>query len=266
MPPLRYIFDNPPLREVVIATYFTPSLDAFQSQHVGRFWDKVVDKFPVVRQQFPIGFDHDINPDEPFPMPRYMFIGHDDATVAQIEKNALQLNWRHRNNGVIPRFRSDIKPAFDSLYAEFETFLRTTVEIPEISIGLCELNYLNVVEQSEYWRDSGDTATIFPALSVPSLVEDAPIARNFNFQFTHDFEDIQLGVMVRNAVSQRDPRQQRLILEIKASGEFDGVYKPDADRWFDKAHDTIFKCLTHITDKRVQEEHWGLQIEDEHSN
>ena len=167
MPPLRFIFDNPPLREVVIATYFTPSLDAFQSQHVGRFWDKIMDKFPVVRQQFPIGFDHDINPDEPFPMPRYMFIGHDDATVAQIEKNALQLNWRRRNNGVVPRFRSDIKPAFDSFYAEFETFLRTTVEIPELSIGLCELNYLNVVEQSDYWRDSGDTATIFPALSVP---------------------------------------------------------------------------------------------------
>ena len=72
--------------------------------------------------------------------------------------------------------------------------------------------------------------------------------------------------MVRNAVSQQNPGQQRLILEIKASGEFDGVSKPDADRWFEKAHDMIFNCLMHITDKRVQEEHWGLRIENEHSN
>ncbi len=257
-------FDNPPVSEVVIATYFAPPLDGFQSQHIGRLWERIKDRFPVVRQQFPMGFDHDVNPDEPFPMPLYMFVAHDDTTAARIEKNALLLNWRRRTNGAFPRFTSDIKPAFDRFYSEFETFLRTVVEIPELSIGLCELSYLNVVEQSDYWNNSGDTEKVFPTLSIPPLIEGTSITPNFSCHFTHNIEDIQLGVLIRNTVSQQNAEQQRLILEIKASGVFDGVPKSGVDEWFNKAHDMIVRCFLNITDRRVQEDHWRLQIDVEH--
>ena len=255
------IFDNPPIREVVIATYFNPSLDAFQSQYVGRLWENLKDRYPIVRQQFPVGIDHDINPNEPFPMPRYMFITRDDATAVQIEKNALILNWRHRNNGTFPSFSTDIKPAFDTFYVEFEHFLRAVVDIPEVSIGLCELTYVNIVEQCDYWDGSGDVGNVIWDLSVPSLVADAPPAQNFNCQFAYSAADSQISVRIGNAESQLHAEQQALVFEIRASAEFESASKAEADRWFDRAHRLVSECFMHITATQIQENYWGLRTE-----
>ena len=75
-------YKNPPVNEVVVAAYFNPPLSAFHSEHIGLFWEKIKDEFPVVQQHPPLGFSIEMGPydmaDELFPMPRYWFVATDD--------------------------------------------------------------------------------------------------------------------------------------------------------------------------------------------
>ena len=151
MPADRVVFDSPPINEVVMATYFNPPLVDLRSQHIGLFWEEIRKEFPVVRQQVPVGVGPDIGPDEPFPMPRYWFIASDDINLVQIQKNAFMFNWRRRGQNQYPGFQ-DIKLNFDRLYSDFENFLRHRIGISEVPVGLCELTYIDAIEECDYWH------------------------------------------------------------------------------------------------------------------
>ena len=34
------VFDRPPINEVVVSVFFSPPLEGFRSEHMGRFWRK----------------------------------------------------------------------------------------------------------------------------------------------------------------------------------------------------------------------------------
>ena len=256
-------FDNPPINEVVIATYFNPPLVEFQSQHVGLFWDEVKDEFPVVNQQFPLGLASDIGQAEPFPMPRYWFISKDDVYVMQVQKDAFILNWRHRDNKRYPGFSSDVKLAFDGLYGKFDAFLRREVGAQEISVDLCELSYVDTIVQCDYWRGPGDTRYVFPSFSnlLPSTEDSEKFS--FNCIYTHPVrDDLAISVRLRTTVGTQKSNQSMLVLEMKASTRFGGVPKAETDSWFQEAHDAILKYFMEMTNQEVQRRHWGLRTED----
>ena len=50
-------FENPPVNEVVISTYFNPPLSDFRNEHIGLFWERIRGEFPIVRQQLPVELD-----------------------------------------------------------------------------------------------------------------------------------------------------------------------------------------------------------------
>ena len=91
-------------------------------------------------------------------MPRYWFVADDEISLIQLQKNAFIFNWRRRENNKYPHFNRSIKPDFDRLYSELESFLATDVDAEPISIDLCELTYVNTVEQCDYWTGPGDTS------------------------------------------------------------------------------------------------------------
>ncbi len=101
------VFKNPPINEVVIATYFMRLCPAFRSEHVGLFWERIGSDFLAcansLRSVSPMGIVPDIA-GEFLPMPRYWFVAEDDIYIIQVQKNAFIFNWRRRKSNEYTRF------------------------------------------------------------------------------------------------------------------------------------------------------------------
>lgn len=259
------VFNNPPVSEVVTATYFRQPIADLRSQHVGLFWQRIRNLFPVAHQQLPAGIGADIGPDEPFPMPRYWFISDDDISLLQIQKSAFIFNWRRRGDNRYPHFNKSIKPTFDRLYSEFESFLAKDIGTPDVPIDLCELTYVNTIEQCDYWTGPRDTAKVIPSFAAVYPGIEGVFCSDFNCFYTYSIDsDLHLGIAVRSAVASRPPNEPVLVFEIKASARLGGVHKSEAYLWFERAHSSVFKCFVKITQEQVQYDHWGRrELEEE---
>ena len=150
-----------------------------------------------------------------------------------------------------------IKPIFDRLYGQFETFMRE-VGIPEVSVDLCELTYVDTIEQCDYWRGPADTRNVIPFFSNPYLGWKLQIAPSIVAM------PGRRACALRQDRSMVDPQrsgQPVMALEMKANKRFGGVQKISADGWFERAHDTIIRYFMTLTSEDVQREHWGIQTE-----
>ena len=251
------VFENPPINEVVISTYFNPLLSDLRSEHIGLFWEKIRNEFPVVRQQLPVGIIRpEVSANEPFQMPRYWFIADDEITLIQIQKNAFIFNWR-RIDDEYPRFYRNIKPTFDKYYGLFSEFVRTELNTAEPTIGLCELNYVNALERCEFWSGPQETATIIPSFSIlePGInFSDSP---DFNCNYAYRITtDLQLNINIRNVVKDQQQNELVLIFEIKASGRVGQIAKSGTDEWFERAHNAIIECFVGMTSPDIQKRYW----------
>lgn len=250
-------FRKPPVNEVVIATSFDPVLE-LRSEHIGLFWARIRKYFPTVHQHPPVGiesFSNDI-----FPMPRYWFTSKDETIVIQIQKSAIMFNWR-RTDSAYPRYRS-IKPKFDDYYAMFEEFIRNEVFQDELTINLCELTYVNTIQQCQFWTGPKDTNKVLPYFHAFSTGVDRHQLSNVNCTFVFRTEDdLRLQVSVRNGTTVTSPNIPTLMFEIKATEQLGGCTKPDVDKWIDRAHVAVMDCFLGMTSHRIQTEYWGLETD-----
>ena len=261
-------FEDPPIKEFVIATYFNPPLFALRNEHIGLFWSRIRDKFPKVEQQQPVGGtaavgaiaqDDEVRPigNDVFPMPRYWFMSEDQTTVIQLQKNALMLNWRRGAEGY-PRFAGYLKPTFDRYYRIFEEFAREEAAVEELKIDLCELAYINVVTPCEYWNGPTDTPHVLPSVGMPDIgfgSSGRPVIVDAAYTYTLD-PDLHLRVTVRNAESANDPNVPVLVLEISVRGRLERTEKSNADSWFDRAHEAAVNCFVRMTSDEVRQNQW----------
>ena len=249
-------FENPPLNEVVVSTYFNPPLSNLRSEHIGLFWGKIKEDFPVVNQQRPVGIGPDANADGPFQLPRYWLIADDEINLIQIQKNAFMFNWR-RGDDAYPRFHKDIKPTFDKYYGLFSEFIRTEIDIPDPTVDLCELVYVNSLECCEYWTGPQDTTKVIPSFSIlaPGIDDSESLGFNCNYGYQAR-TDLQLNVGIRSGVRSQQQNAPILIFEIKASGRLGRVAKSRADEWFERAHDIIIEKFLGMTSPDIQDQFW----------
>ena len=252
-------FENPPINELVIGTYFNPPLANLRNEHIGLLWSKFRDEFPTVTQQPPIGDDQFMMMalgGELFPMPRYWFISDDQVNLLQIQKNAFLFNWRRRD-AQYPHFHENLKPAFDRYYSRFADFIAAELDAPPLAIDLCELTYINLIERGDYWSGPEDTPRVIPEFSVPRFGLPALTAPAFNCVYAFALApDLQLTVTVRNAVSTLGNNAPVLIIEIRAQGRLGQVSKSESDPWFDRAHDAVINCFVGMTDPYIQKTYW----------
>ena len=257
MKPQIIAYENPPVNEVVIASYFNSPLSEFRNEHIGLFWETIKEEFPVARQQIPVGVGPEITADELSPMPRYWFIADNDINLIQIQRNAFMFNWRRRDEEY-PRFHDYIKPTFDKYYGFFCEFIRSEFKTSEeLSVDLCELTYINALEPCEFWKVPQDTTNIIPSFSI--LVPGINVSHSPGFNCNCVYEvadDLQLNIGVRAGVKSEQPDVPALTFEIKVSGRVGKITKPAMDVWFERAHETIVRCFVSMTDPDVQINHW----------
>lgn len=258
-------FQNPPINELIIATYFKPPLTTLRSEHVGLFWSKIRDEFPAVEQQAPVGGAETFQQisGEFFTMPRFWFVAEDKINLIQLQKNAFMLNWRRRD-AKYPHFSENLKPAFDKYYRVFEDFVRDDVGNSDIKIDLCELTYINTIDACEYWKGPQDTANVIPSFAIleTGIVGNATPAFNCTYVFVPS-TDLQLRVSIRNGETMATPGNPVLVLEIKATGRLGQARKSEADAWFERAHDAIIACFVRMTSKDIQHRYWkpiGVEV------
>lgn len=252
---MRTKYTHPPINELVLGVYFNPPLIHLRSEHVGLFWREVRDQFPVIRQQSPIGDVFVGAPNEHAPMPRYWLIAADDAHLLQIQRNAFLVNWRRRNSGQYPHFET-VKQVFDANYDKLIAFLKAEAETPEVSIDVCELTYINLIESGDYWKDVGGIAAVVPSFRALEPVLAKATLQDVNATTIFKFDDrSSLSVNVRTGNSP-STKKSRLILELRASGKPSAGTKTAADAWFAMAHDVIGECFNTMTAPEVQQKYW----------
>ncbi len=190
-------------------------------------------------------------------MPRYWFIADNEISLIQVQKNAFMFNWS-RKDEKYPRFHENIKPAFDKYYGLFSEFIRTETNTSEIVVDLCELTYINTIDQCEYWTGTQDTAKIIPSFAMLSSGIDALESLGFNSNFAYRLSnDLQLNISVRSGFRTQQQDVPALIFEIKASGRLGQILKSEADEWFERAHDAIIECFLNATSKDIQDRFWN---------
>src|SRR5262249_47509507 len=107
-------FDRPPLSEVVFGVGYRP-IAKLNSAEIGRYWAKIVDKFPRSDEVMPVP-----QPGVPFvvgtPVPRLMFRAADASRVVQIQPDWFLFN------SVRVKGRAEY-PRYHGVVADFETEL-----------------------------------------------------------------------------------------------------------------------------------------------
>ncbi len=248
-------FENPPVDEVVVSTYFSPPLD-LGSEHIGLFWGKIRDEFPVVRQQPPVEIGQVVTANDRFQMPRYWFVAGNDINLIQIQKNAFMFNWRRREKEY-PGFHRNIKPTFDKYYGLFSEFIRTEIRIAEPAVDLCELTYVNSLEPCEFWTGPQDTASVIPSFSILTPDIDFSGSLGFNCNYAYKIAaDLQISIGIRVGPKVQQPEVPVLMFQIKASGRVGKIAKPGTDEWFERAHDAISRCFVSMTSPDIQNRFW----------
>lgn len=250
------VFENPPVNEVIVSTYFDPPLTELLSEHIGLFWADIRDEFTQVKQQLPLPGKQSIVAKETFPMPRYWFIANNEINLIQVQRNAFIFNWRRRDQDY-PRYHNDIKVNFDKYYGRFATFLGEKGIATEPTVDMCELCYINAIEPCEYWDNPDHTSRVIPSFSNFDPGVEKENSQGFNCNYLYDIEtDMKLNIGISTKIDADQPSNCMLMFEIRAQGSFARVAKSATDEWFERAHDTIEQCFLKITAPEIQEKYW----------
>jgi uncharacterized protein (TIGR04255 family) len=257
---MRVTFEKPPLEEVIVGAYFAQPIP-LRAEHVGLFWSQIRKDLPVIQQQpetaspfgvmQPTGFP---GPGEVYPMPRFWLISEDQSILVQIQRNAFVLNWRKRNEEY-PRFDS-VKGKFDQYYFAFADFVSRELHSEMALIQSTELTYANLVDECPQWRGARDTSNVIPGFSIPDVGAEASTV-DFNNVTEYTLEpDLMLNVAIRTARRPRNANATVLAFDLRAIGALGAASKPEADNWYERAHETIIDAFTALTAKSIQRDHW----------
>ena len=253
-------FNKPPLEEVIVGAYFAQPLP-LRSELVGLFWSEVRKELPVIQQQVelppPFGPTQAFGlpgPGELYPMPRFLLVSEDESILVQIQKNAFLLNWRKRNTEY-PRFDS-VKKRFDVYYAALVDFVSRELRTEMPLIQSTELTYSNLVDECPHWGRAWDASNVIPGFSFPNVGAEASRV-DFNNVTAYTLEpDLMLNVAIRTARRPTNANAVVLAFDLRTIGALGAASKPEADNWYERAHETIIRTFTAITAQDIQRDHW----------
>ena len=114
-------FNNPPVNEVVCGLSFE-KLKGFKSHHLGLFWLKIKDEFPLVEHAVRLEY----NPqqfDLKEYLPRVWFIRKEQNRLIQLQDDKFYFNWRRmQEDETYPRYKTIIED-FKNNLSKFDNFL-----------------------------------------------------------------------------------------------------------------------------------------------
>lgn len=124
-------------------------------------------------------------------------------------------------------------------------------------VNCCELTYINILPQNDFWSTAADLGKLFPPLaSLTTLAETGRPLVGVNSSFTYRFSD---NLMVDSTVKlgkRLNTSEPVAMLEVKAHGTPEGLSIDKTLAWFDHAHDATPEVFLNFTDKNLQKTIW----------
>lgn len=258
-------FEHSPISAVRIGLHFNPPLLELRNEHVGMFWNRIRDQFPVVRQKPPLGDSEGIDrlEGEFFPTPRYWFVAENEKIDRiEMQRDIFALSWKRRDaeNPKNPSFTDLLMPTFRNNLCIFEEFARNDVGIQDFSIGWREMSCKCIIKPCEYWRGTLDTVKVVPTMMLPESGRQGDMVEFSSCNYIYSrVNNMQLRVSIRHYESNDEPEETALVLDVAArTGEEGQIGDSEIYAWYDLANDAILTCLCSVTSKEIQRDYWKL--------
>ena len=259
----RIKFKNPPINELVIAMYHLPVTE-MRAQHIGIYWQRIRDRYPICEQQPPIASDTPAElamtlqnmAGEVYPLPRFWFSNADQPTLIQIQRNAFILNWRKGANNSYPHYE-EVEKNFWKEFAEYVSFIQETLGNKVDVVSRCELTYIDIIEKNDLFSSPAELKNVLPLVASQCDVQsDRRKFVGINSAVTYRINE-NLLIEISTKLGKRvDTKEMVAMLEMKAHGTPTDISIEGARSWYQAAHDAIYETFLTITSKRVQQEVW----------
>lgn len=245
---------NPPLTEVICDLKFKP-LTEFKVPHYGLFWQRILDNYPNIEHQPPIGWPME-GGDLIAPHPRVWFLDSKGQTLIQIQGDRFIYNWRKLSDSddeIYPRF-DNIFPKFQENLLLFSTFLKD-LNLGEISPVTCEMAYINHIPVGDTWKSFDEIRRILPDVGWRQgrgrfLKKVETFLWQTSFALPEDFG--KLMVKAQSAARKIDKRPV-LAFELRTVGLGEDNSLDAVWRWFNLSHEWIVRGFFDLTGPKIQE-------------
>jgi uncharacterized protein (TIGR04255 family) len=263
----RMKLDNPPVVERVFTLQFMP-LPGFDLIHIGLWFEKIRDRFPVFSRQQLLGhitesfpFRHEVSrlrfDVDPVPkIPRCVFAADDSdyGRLHQLQSDRFAMNWR-RDHG---HSYMDYEKASDEFLAFFEKFEEfcEAQDLGRPVLDLCEVIYLNRIDCPDgdverRWREVfGKADLVNENAGFPK-----PVSLSGNSVYDFPAERGRLRIEAWAGDHEGHPA-----IHAKIIGR--AIVKPDCDRRarLKAAHDWVVDGFEAVTTKGIRRQEWRQQL------
>ncbi len=254
----RIKFENPPINELVIALFHLPIVE-MKAQHVGLYWNRIRDRYPLCEQQPIIVNPSDTQPfsevpGEIFPLLRFWFYSDTHPMLIQVQRNAFIFNWRQRGTNEYPHYDTVVKDFWEEL-EDYKAFIQELGSLDVIQ--RCELTYINVIPPNEVFANPAQLMNVLPPIaSLYDLQTDDRQMTGLNATVTYRVNPTLLIDLVIKLGRRLDTKELVAIVELKAHGAPSDLSLEGARSWYHLAHDATYKMFLDATAKQVQELIW----------
>jgi uncharacterized protein (TIGR04255 family) len=252
-------YGNPPVSEVACGISFEP-LKQFLLPHVGLYWARIKDKFPICEQAAPYSARPEpgwIDSATGLPLPRLWFITENSEGLIQLQGDCFFYNWRRLGDeGVYPRYQRVIATYRECLTG-FIAFL-SEQKIAPPSVTSCELTYVNHIPQEQGWDSTAQLSKVFTDFCWSQRSNRfLPPPKNLTWKVQFPLPDNKgnLTVDVQPAKRVKD-QMPTLKFEISAKNRSPSNSIADTWAWFDLAHDWIVRGFADLTQEDFQRRAW----------
>ena len=256
----RIKFENPPINELVLALFHLPIVE-MKAQHIGLYWNRIRDRYPLCEQQPPIVNPSETQPfpdapGEVFPLPRFWFFSDVHPTLIQIQRNAFIFNWRRGTTSEYPHYETVEKDFWQEL-GDYKTFVQELGGQGLDVIQRCELTYINVIPPNEFFANPAQLMNVLPLIASLSDIQtdDRQIA-GLNATVTYRVNPTLLIDLAVRLGRRSDTKELVAILEIKAHGVPSDLSLEGTRSWYDSAHEATYKIFLDATAEQVQRLIW----------
>jgi uncharacterized protein (TIGR04255 family) len=261
----RIKFADPPINELVVSMFHLPILE-FKAQHIGLYWSRIRERYPLCEQQPFVVNAPDQNPflgleapGEFLPLQRFWFFSNQHPTLIQIQRNAFMFNWRRVPNlptGEYPHYEAVVQDFWRELQG-YEEFIREVVGGKLDVVQRCELGYVNLITPNEFFPDVTRVAAVLPSLSsLENLAANGRTLTGLNATITYRLTP-NLAVDLTIRLGRRaDTDEVALVLDLKAHGAPSDLSVQGAREWYESAHNATYRLFLDATAKDLQEKIW----------
>lgn len=257
----RIKFVNPPINELVVALFHLPIVE-MKSQHIGLYWNRIRDRYPICEQHPIVINSSDTSPfseapGEFFPLPRFWFYSDAHPTLMQVQRNAFIFNWRRGTTNEYPHYETVIK----NFWQELESYKAFVQELGGKGLDViqrCELTYVNIIPTNEVFTTPAQLMNVLPPIaSLSDIQTDDRKLVGINATATYQVNPtLRIDLTIKLGRRTDDTKELVAVLELKASGVPSDLSLEGTRSWYGSAHDATYRMFLDATAKQVQELIW----------